>query len=59
VTSSLGCRLINLSLSSLALSFAGVSGKEDIAAIKNLINEYGSEWPKQWLHARNIKISKI
>jgi type IV secretion system protein VirB4 len=59
VTSSLGCRLINLSLSPLALSFAGVSGKEDIAAIKNLINEYGPEWPKHWLHARNIKLPKI
>ncbi|WP_320041264.1 VirB3 family type IV secretion system protein [uncultured Desulfobacter sp.] len=59
VTSSLGCRLINLSLSPLALSFAGVSGKEDIAAIKNLINEYGPEWPKQWLRARNIEISKV
>lgn len=59
VTSSQGCRLINLSLSPLALSFAGVSGKEDIAAIKNLINEYGPEWPTQWLHARSIKSLKF
>lgn len=59
VTSSQGCRLINLSLSPLALSFAGVSGKEDIAAIKNLINEYGPEWPTQWLHVRSIKFLKF
>jgi type IV secretion system protein VirB4 len=59
VTSSQGCRLINLSLSPLALSFVGVSGKEDIATIKTLLNKYGHEWPKQWLDAKNIKMPKI
>lgn len=54
VTSSKGSRLINLSLSPFALSFVGASGKEDIATIKELINEYGPSWPEVWLSKRKI-----
>lgn len=56
ITSSEGCRLINLALSSLTLSFVGASGKEDIAAIKKLIALHGKSWWEHWLEMRNITI---
>lgn len=55
ITSSEGCRLINLALTPLALSFVGASGKEDIAAIKELIELHGDDWPNKWLEMRNVK----
>jgi type IV secretion system protein VirB4 len=54
VTSSQGYRLIDLSLSPLALSFVGASGKKDIAIIKKLKTEHGAAWPRIWLSERGI-----
>ncbi|SDP02118.1 VirB4 family type IV secretion/conjugal transfer ATPase [Desulforhopalus singaporensis] len=54
VTNPEGCRMINLSLSPLALSFVGASGKDDIGAIKDLQREHGSSWPEIWLQKRNV-----
>lgn len=54
VTSSQGYRLIDLSLSPLALSFVGASGKKDIAIIKKLKIEHGAAWPRIWLSERGI-----
>jgi type IV secretion system protein VirB4 len=52
VVSEEGCRLINLALGPLALSFVGASDKESIARIRVLEKEYGSKWPEAWLHER-------
>ncbi|SDP36058.1 VirB4 family type IV secretion/conjugal transfer ATPase [Desulforhopalus singaporensis] len=55
VTSPEGCRMINLALSGLALSFVGASGKEDLAAIRELQRDHGSDWPDIWLKNRNVQ----
>lgn len=58
-TSADGQRLIELSLGDLALCFLGVSNKEDIKTIKELMDSYGSIWPKFWIeHKGLLKESK-
>lgn len=50
VVSEEGCRLINLALGPLALSFVGASDKDSIARIKVLEKEYGpQQWQRQWI----------
>lgn len=49
-----GKRLFDLSLGALELSFVGVSDKESIAAIRNLIATYGRQWPQYWLKQRGV-----
>jgi len=51
-----GRRLIDLQLGPVALSFVGASGKEDLAAIRQLEAEYGDEWTWEWLRQRGIPI---
>ncbi|WP_226669075.1 conjugal transfer protein TrbE [Microbulbifer aggregans] len=53
---STGRRLIELALGEVALSFVGASGKKDIARIKELKAEFGSNWPQQWLIERRVNI---
>jgi type IV secretion system protein VirB4 len=53
-TSPQGRRLFELKLGPLALAFAGVSSREDIARIRALIAERGEAWPEAWLHARGV-----
>ena len=50
-----GRRLMQLALGHLALAFVGASGKEDIAAIKELIlhHEGQASWIDQWLRLKN------
>lgn len=52
--SPLGTRLFNLSLDATVLAFVGANGKEDIKAIKNLIEKYGDEWVPYWLERRGV-----
>lgn len=52
--SPMGTRLFNLALGSIALSFVGASGKEDISKIKELHKKYGREWVIHWLHYRGV-----
>ncbi|MDQ7084931.1 MAG: conjugal transfer protein TrbE [Sulfurovum sp.] len=57
--SPLGTRLFNLSLEPITLAFVGASGKEDIKAIKKLIEQYGKEnWIPKWLERRGINPQK-
>jgi type IV secretion system protein VirB4 len=48
-------RLFSLALGSVALSFVGASGKEDLVQIRRLISEHGELWPEQWLLSRNCE----
>ncbi len=52
--STAGRRMINLGLGSVALSFVGASGKEDIARARQLIEQYGDEWPAHWMRERGV-----
>jgi type IV secretion system protein VirB4 len=47
-----GCRLFDLGLTSSELAFVGASGKNDIARIRQLRDEFGNAWPAQWLRER-------
>ena len=39
----------------VALSFVGVSGKEQRQAVFNLMDEFGEEWVAAWLRSRGLK----
>ena len=51
-----GRRLFDLNLGPIALSFVGVSDKEQLSRIRELAARYGDEWPYQWLKERNVKL---
>ena len=51
-TSPNGQRLFDLGLGPVALSFVGASGKEDLAAIRDLQRTFGSDWAAEWLWRR-------
>lgn len=53
--SPLGRRLFQLGLGGVSLSFVGVSGKEDVAAIDRFITQHGETWPAEWLRARGYQ----
>ncbi|MGR9418815.1 conjugal transfer protein TrbE [Rhizobium leguminosarum] len=55
VASPEGRRLFDMALGPLTLSFVGASGKEDLKRVRALSEEYGPEWPIQWLQTRGIK----
>ncbi|WP_039888863.1 conjugal transfer protein TrbE [Acidiphilium sp. PM] len=44
-----GRRRITLALGPVALAFAGVSDKESIAIIRDMINRFGDRWPIEWM----------
>lgn len=52
--SSEGRRLFSLDLQPLSLAFVACSDKDSIARIKKLENEFGSNWPTQWLHEKGV-----
>lgn len=47
-----GRRMFQLALGGVALSFVGVSGKEDVARINGFIDRFGEKWPAEWLRSR-------
>jgi type IV secretion system protein TrbE len=49
-----GRRLFDLALGPLALSFTGVSDKATLARIRQLIDNYGSQWAFEWLQERGL-----
>jgi type IV secretion system protein VirB4 len=55
VVSPEGRRLIDLGLGPVALAFAGVSAKEDVARIKALRDAEGDLWPRAWLQEQGIQ----
>lgn len=53
--SSFGSSLFTLNLGRAALSFVGVSGPEQVAAVKRCADTYGDEWPAVWLEQRGCQ----
>ncbi|MEK1874388.1 MAG: conjugal transfer protein TrbE [Rhizobium altiplani] len=49
-----GRRLFDMSLGPIALSFVGVSGKEDLKRIRVLKSNHGEDWPVRWLESRGV-----
>jgi type IV secretion system protein VirB4 len=39
----------------VALAFAGVSAKEDVARVKALHDAMGDAWPSAWLQTKGIQ----
>jgi type IV secretion system protein VirB4 len=54
VVSPLGRRKIALGLGGVALSFVGVSGKEQRQEALDLMASYGEDWIPQWLRRRGL-----
>jgi len=52
--SPIGRRLFDLGVGPLTLAFVGASGKEDLATIRSLHAEYGTDWPRHWLQQRGV-----
>jgi type IV secretion system protein VirB4 len=53
-TSPEGRRLFDLGLGPMALSFVGVSGKEEVAKVKQLVGTHEEEWTSLWLEERGV-----
>jgi type IV secretion system protein VirB4 len=49
-----GCREFDLELDPVTLSFVGVSSKEHIQRVRELIAEHGERWPGYWLRERGL-----
>ena len=54
VVSSIGRRLIALGLGGVALSFVGISSREERQLAEDAIDQYGPTWPVQWLRMRGL-----
>lgn len=50
----IGRRLFDMALGPLTLTFVGASGKTDLATIRSLHAEYGTDWPRHWLQQRGV-----
>ena len=50
-----GSRLFDLALNPLALAFVGVSDKEELAELKQIIREYDDTWYLPWLDLKKVK----
>lgn len=55
VATPVGRRLFEMSLGPIALSFVGVSGKDDLKRIRALRRDHGEGWPIKWLETRGIE----
>jgi type IV secretion system protein VirB4 len=54
IASPMGRRLIGLGMGPVALSFAGVNGREERTRLEELINRTGETWPAEWLRSRGL-----
>lgn len=54
VVSPAGRRLIALGMGGVALSFVGVSGKEERSAAEDIMERYGDAWQPEWLRLRGL-----
>jgi type IV secretory pathway VirB4 component len=50
-----GCREFDLELDPVTLSFVGVSSKEHIQRVRELIAQHGELWPGYWLRERGLQ----
>ncbi|MDG2642402.1 conjugal transfer protein TrbE [Vibrio parahaemolyticus] len=49
-----GSRLIDLSLNDIALAFVGVSDKEELDEVRNLVAANGEQWYLQWMQHKGV-----
>lgn len=54
-----GCRLFDLGLGPIALSFVGVSGRADVAHIRRIAAREPERWPYLWLRERGVDVSRF
>ena len=54
-----GRRQFELGVGPVALSFVGVSSKEDVARVRRLVAEHGEQWPCRWLEERKVSYEQI
>ena len=54
VVSPAGRRLIALGIGSVALSFVGISSKDERGAAEEIMNRYGDTWQSEWLRIRGL-----
>lgn len=54
VFSPTGRRLISLGLGQVGLSFVGISSREERQLAERVMDEFGAEWPVQWLRSRGV-----
>src|SRR4029453_13802487 len=47
-----GRRLFDLHLGPVALAFTGVSDRAELRRVRETMQQYGQEWPYEWLRAR-------
>ncbi|MGB8682001.1 MAG: hypothetical protein WCD12_03865 [Candidatus Binatus sp.] len=52
--SPLGRRLFQFSLGPAALAFIGAGSKDDVLAVRRMIEQHGDRWTADWLHARGL-----
>lgn len=58
VTSPIGNRLMDLSLSPLELAFVGVSDKAELRDLRQCIDENGESWYVDWLETKGVSIEQ-
>ena len=51
-----GRRLFDLAPGPLALAFVGVSDKDSVAAIRQLEQQHGEAWVREWLKSKNLRL---
>lgn len=49
-----GRRRIEFAVGPVALSFVGASSKEELARVRALETEYGTQWPYRWMEERGV-----
>ena len=54
-SSQLGKRLFELGLGPVAVTFLGAAGRDDLAAVRNLIERFPRTWPAEWLYRRGLR----
>jgi type IV secretion system protein VirB4 len=54
VASPVGRRLISLGLGGVALSFVGISGREERQGAEEILDLYGEDWQAEWLRLRGL-----
>ncbi len=56
--SPLGRRMFDLKLGDVALSFAGVSGIDDVNLVREFEKKHGANWPLHWMKSRGVDYEK-
>lgn len=51
-TSPYGKRLFSLALGPMCVAFAGVSGKDEVRQVRELMKKYEDKWPVEWTRLR-------